>query len=720
MVLYLIRFILISFASGVLFSRSRSFATILAKNKLLLGISVAPVLIALNTYVIGLIWRGAPSWVFMLSLPLIATLYLCTGKRLRFVYDKSVETLGKLKNAYLCTDHVLMANDLIAFIMTSIVTSMYLNRHSITNSFLREHAILATIVSYCAIASLCFLLSFFRNHASDIKSISNTVFKIAIIMAMAFSMSAISKQIAHDIGRSIVGHDESHYCIQARIFIEEKNSWDIDNYSGAYEGMVMADDHGPLFPMLIADAYFFSENENHPYTVKLVMVLTGLMFLLSLFNLGSIFGDRRGGLLLILLVLAYKYSIQVLFNGTREPFRFICLNMFVLFFYSYLHAILVEGEHEKQTENRCTFHIVWWGLIVLGISYLSANGHGSNMMVMLCIHLVYTVIWIIKRVSFKEYFVTSAAELIGVCACQYKTIVRFVNTGLTTASTSYYFRDTDVPKLVNEMYAERDIKPLISFLTEYEKGLYVLAFALLMVFVFFAYKSRKEGVIVGERISKETVLLLVAICVILIPLSGVFDAAGYQFRRYLIESNRYRMHYVLFASIILTVSITELIHMLKLDCWRIIFLTVLAICGITLRANINYNDISNERKMKDYYEGICNEIGQETPGIIFVAREIPQFFFRVPTKLSTTEFFHPLYIAKSEKEIINIINVFNIKTFVFDIMDGYYFYYEYLPFFRFLNESPNVIKKRYDYQGYHTIDVYYIDSSAWNKLEGNR
>jgi len=291
--LYLIRFITVAMALGVLFHNFSGFRNILPRNRAAIGVSITPLIIGLYTYILGLVWPGGPVEIFRWILPLIAILFLLVHKNYLIVYGALISSIRIIINRFQAAPIKAVIVYALTVIVSQTMALLYYERETIQGTFLKAYFKYFIIFGYVLVLIGNVLVCQFEKR--ERREIVRHIALTALIILSTFVIAGLTKEITHDLRKGIVSHDEAHYCLQARIFVEERNSWDIDNYSQEYSDMILEDDHGPLFPMLLSDAYFFSDNELLPRTVNLAMTLTGLLFLVSLFNLGCIMCGKIGG-----------------------------------------------------------------------------------------------------------------------------------------------------------------------------------------------------------------------------------------------------------------------------------------------------------------------------------------------------------------------------------------------------------------------------------------
>lgn len=721
--IYIIRWIILMVASGCLIYNSRFFKEISRGNRFVIGAASTPLFIALYDYVLGLVWPGAPVFLFRYGILVISAIYLFIHKNYQIPASLFSNVIKKVKNY----KQGVMCFDIIIFLCAGIFavcTVFAFFIRGIAPAWMTALPIYSRAFNIGIAAMFVTAFLFYHLGANNWTNTFKGAYKAVLVISSVIIFICLSISALSGIFTTMPGWDESHYDMQARFFVEDRISWEIDYYTGDKEGAILPDDHGPLWEMIIADADFFAYDTLNSGIVRLCHSIIGFLFYIAIFNYGYIIAGAGCGALSVVLTLFYRYAMSNTFYGSREGFRFLALYFFVAYMFSYTKAIL-QGDNRlaaKESVKARVFDSVGWFIGAFVISYLGMNGHGSNVVIMFSMFLIFTVVALWKKIGFAEYILTGAATLVGVLLCLEKNIRRYFVQGQFTSSTTWAFRGTEAAELTKQASEERgDWGTILSSYTREEFLLIGLGIvSIVLVLAYCTFKVKKEAD--GEDFHKNILINTAISFGMLLPLMGVYDALGYKFSVWLVEQTRYRMYFL----IVFAVMAASLITVLWKSGNKLLQVISFVLCGlccmISLKTTITNTQLpSNPWKASDsltpteYHIETSDDIiaNYHTTGNIFVSDQILGYFFRIPTKLGFTDYNHEILVAADKDEIEAAIDELNLETFVFSYQDSYY-HYDVQPFYDYLQTSNNVTKKTYTLDGGYEIYVYFVDPNIWD------
>lgn len=717
---YLIRFAVIMLASAFFSTRSSLFICIPKKNRFILGMCATPVVISLNVYLVGLIWKGAPVWVVKYPIAVLSIAYIALACRGIQVKQLASQMTAFLRHFFLSRGLKLLIWDCLTFCFFVSVFVAFFLRKQIEQSIgpnLFKGLIVTLSILLFLIVSIYFLISKKTIGINNNRLLEHSI-RVILIYILTFLAVGTILEARTAIYKASPDHDEAHYCVQARIFRDNRDSLAIDNYKGNYEGTVLSDDHGPLWATFIADAYFYTDGI-YGKTVKLAYVITGILFLLLIYNIGDSIGNELCGFAMLFIVFMYSYVLRLTLLGWREPFRFIALYIWLAYIYN---KICILYKKKDNPEGRFAYENNVKGILLLFLestffAYIGMNGHGSNIVIMLSVFIMYTAMSYLRRTGWKSYLAMAGGTLLGVIICFSKSVKRYFDEGAFTSSTSWAFRGT----LAFEKTAaeEKTSWMTIAKSLTYAEYIVLIMGIISALFLTWQFIRTFRGKNAEREPNYENKVVCIMCFSMLLPLTKIYDWLGYSFSMWLVANARYRLHYVIVISIIISIMIAY-VNIKEENSRKGIFIKALVICfgiismWVTSREIHVYNELNDADNLGAFYSSTCDDIveNMKTEGNIFASREPVQFFFKIPTKLGCTEFFHPLYIADNYEEIEAAIDKLDVELFVFSNKDQYY-HYDALPFFEYLNSSSKVTKKEYNYSKEYSIIAYKVDDKVW-------
>lgn len=501
------------------------------------------------------------------------------------------------------------------------------------------------------------------------------------------------------------GTDEAHYLVQAKIFYEDTNSWEIDHYEGKYAGTVFEDDHGPLWPVYLADAVLIERSfDINAIEIKYSYLVTVIAMIVMVINVGYIVtGSMWGGTLAIFLYFLYRYAIYFPLYGSRDGFRMVAL----LGFFVLLYELSIKAWNERN--------IPWEaGGWLFVLSYLALNGHTGNIFGMLGITIVFLILELFFELPFKQVIFSAVSILVGTMLCFMKSIMRYVEHGRFNALELEAYSDTVAAELFMENYAKRfEWKTIVD---SYEWSDFFLILIGLVAILFWIvkcykyYKGSNKNVKNGEKIYAFYLFMG-----LLSPMMGIYNFLGYNVPRLFLEQLRYRMYFLMILALLGGMMLSEIYFMNKKFLTGGICIIIIPVFYLGL-INLNeyYPRVLNAQRQKkiESFKKIT-EIASSyaTDGDIFAGEDIIAAYFDEPPKILYDYYARPILIANNDDEIEAAIDELNIQVFVFNTLAYRYHYYEVLPFYDYLQTSENVIYEHYDENGVDA-DIYIVNKKT--------
>lgn len=629
---YTLRSLLIASALGIAFLRSGLFTPLNKPAVFLLGASAAPVALAACGYVLGLVFPGAPMWLFSL-LPVVISLVFLGYKH---AYRMIPEGLGAVRDWF---------NGFSARLLDQRKKG-------------RSEAI------------FCLFLALFVLHIA------------------ARSLYTVNTALQQDMFEN----DRSHYEVQARYFLEDRSSLGIDRYTGDKYGTVLMDDHGGFWPVFIADAFMLAPNEPAFWAnpaVDTAYVSTFYYMLLAIAAVAAaVTGQVAGSLLSVLLVFLYRYIGHHPLFGSRDGFRFISLLLLVALVYAYAMRIAYES---RQTPVRFR----WYHGLALAIAcYAAMQGHTGNVYIMLGLFIAFGVFLLVKRVSWKTILPFAAFVLGGTLLGMAKTMRVYLVYGDIRSTTTAAFAGTPVVAQIDAINAERaDMETIWG---SYGFGEFVLLFLGACALAFFVgvllYRLwKKQPLFVAGDMVSRGILLGILVLGMLLPLSGLFDIFGYKVSIWFLEQRRYRIYLFILSAIIAGTGLCYLATLRNLWARSLAWILALFVCsfaGFLMLTDYGWRKadvaISVNRNASFLRDTAVTAAALAGDGNVFVNEQILCYYFDRPAKLLLQMNARPLLIAQTDEEIEAALAALNARVFVFDWLE--YHDFSLLPFYEYLQD----------------------------------
>lgn len=492
--------------------------------------------------------------------------------------------------------------------------------------------------------------------------------------------------------KEIVGVDQSHYLTQGRIFVQSRNSWEIDNYSGEFEASVLPDDHGPLWPVYLADSLMFTENgARNSSAIYLSFVFALAAMLLALANCADILMGFHAAWISVAVALQFRYLCHFPLSGSRDGFRFAALFVFLIFMIELLNRVY-RIDNGKSGISKGKRPRLADCIILAAFSYLGLNGHGGNAYIMFGICVGYSILLLLRK-QFETILVSGLSIFAGMTACLAKSIRLYLNTGAFRTTTTYVYRETPVYQIVysgnDEQVTSGRLEALLKGYTTEEKILLLFGcFMMLAILVWIVCRSlqRKKTTESDNRM----IITFVLSVGMLLPLSGVMNWLAGDVQEWFFQQTRYRMY------IFLTIGLL---------CGT--FLAYLSISGKTIQIIsaataiiIGAQALAVEtRYYRKIYEGsggkwlsiiqeAADEInGYQQDGVVLTNNQLLIYYLDRPARYTSCESMRELYLAQSDEGISEILRKLNIRIIEFDWRGDDY--YQYLPYYKYIQDERN-------------------------------
>ena len=344
MILYFMRMLILGLAIGTIFIKLSLFKKLTDGQTMIIGVASAPMVVSLEDYLLGLVFIGWDSW-FYSFMPIFWAMiyifieknYLITIEACRSILRYCIGYVRKIGfcfifDAFIATGVTL----LFSLIYNGINLKIYILEiyHSLNTVGLIIVSLWGCI---CAIGVIFLILKMIKVGTLQ-RNAYLTILLIIIGTATAHALSMT--------GRPGIDSDGAHYELNARYFLEDKNSWEVDNYTDDKYGSSMPDDHGPLWIMYLADANIVADTvgiDDSLRCVNITIFWVYFCFDIFLFILASYGGGTyRAGVLSLVLFHIYTYSMLMVV-GSRDAFRFASLMLLVIFVVNQIENITMGG-----------------------------------------------------------------------------------------------------------------------------------------------------------------------------------------------------------------------------------------------------------------------------------------------------------------------------------------------------------------------------------------
>lgn len=512
------------------------------------------------------------------------------------------------------------------------------------------------------------------------------------------------------------GSDESHYLLEAQYFAEDRNSYEIDRYTGDKEGTYQTDDHGPLWQVLLADALIFSpENVKSSIELKILFISLACSMCILMFNTASMMMGIEAGVLAVIIPFCYRFIIHFILSGSRDGFRFIVFFLMLSLIYEVIHRAIYDSANIKFDVRDFAITIVF--------SYLCINGHGGNAYLMLCMVIALFIILVCvtlhdNSINFRDimwYFIKiTAAIVIGIFLVLAKNICMYIRNGSFRSYTIQAYKGTSYKYGIDNTNEKvRDsIVDIFSTYSMEEKLLLLLTVGVLIFTIL--YLLNRKNFILGLNnncIRDWNILInLVLFICLLLPVFGVFNFIAGDVQEWFLVQLRYRIYIYLSVGLFLGVVYAYLIKQMhvKIVPMLIMMFLFFDVSFTIIRDYPRLSQSADEGKYVGLYEDVMSEISEcVREGDVLCNDEMFIYYMDKPAKYTESVYSNSLYRACDEHDIEAAIKDFNYEVFVFTARGAGS--YVQMPYYKYLNTSEQVERYFRNYENREDIWVeYYI------------
>ena len=694
MILYMVRVGLVGTAAGVLFIRTGLFCRMKNGQIIVLGIASTPMLISLADYLLGLVFIGWSSWFYYLVPVVLSVIWMLFSGNYRVapsafsdIWRYALELIKKAGN-WIVFDLIIVCGFLFfesfLFNNASSVRALLFDYIKPTLQSLNIPGIAAGIV-FLAVCAALFVYVIMRIVTIWIHKGGNLRMNVLLTTSMILVGCGIYIGMSLN-SRPDIDPDGAHYRLEARYFCEDKNSWEIDNYTDEKFGSSLRDDHGPLWILELADAQMLADAVGLDDPVRIInfaIFWTDFCFNALLFLTASfVAGKYSAGVVSLLLFNLYRYVVFMIISQ-RDAFRFVGLLLLYLYVSNILTAI-IEGKARW-------YHYAFMSLFC----YLSMNGHEGNAYVMLGMFIAVGGILIAKRTRLKDLFLAGSTVLCGTLLGISKTISIYLETGQISSSGALAFHDTPVIQQLMEVNAARaDWATIWASYSPPVLFMMVLGSIALIVMIAIA------------AVKKDKILLIYGILIagMLLPMTGIMDWMGYECSRWFFEQNRYRMYFLMLLAItggwMLTRSWAA--KLLQYIC----AFTVVIVSGLWLLAETDrviHYDKSHLQvciTITEGYRELADIVTSLTDRNVFISKQQILYYLPGTPKLLYHMYAEDLIQAKTDTEIEVALEQLNVGAILLPEDGLDYHDYSLLPFWDYIHKNENFSQIKHEKTGY--------------------
>lgn len=689
MILYMVRIGLVGTAVGVLFMRTALFCKMRNGQIMAVGIASTPMIVSLADYLLGFVFIGWSSWFYYLVPVVVSVVWMLFHDNYKVVLSAFSEIGQYTRKVIKKAGDWIFLDFIIAMGVVSLESLLYNNSCSFEEfrsayvrpvfQSLNKPGMAAGIIFLAVVAaSFTYAVMRMRKDGSLRMNVLLSAFMILVGCGIFIGMSFNAQPD--------IDSDRAHYQLDARYFCEDKNSWEIDNYTDEKYGSSLRDDHGPLWIMNLTDAQVLADAVGLDDPVRIVnyaIFWTYCCFYILLFLTASfISGKYSAGVVSLLLFNLYRYEVLMIM-GSRDAFRFIGL----LLLYLYVSNILAEIMEGKAR----WYHYAFMTLFC----YLSMNGHEGNVYIMLGMFLVVAVILIVKKTRLKNILLSGSAVLCGTLLGISKTISIYMETGRISSSTILPFHDTPVIQQIAEVNEKR-----ADWETIWES--YSLSVLFMMVIGIIALIV----MIAVSTVKKDKNLLIYGILIagMLLPMTGIMDWIGYECSRWFVEQLRYRMYFLMLFAIMggwmLTRSWAE--KLLRYICGFMVAI----VFGLWLSVENDRISFYNKSYLTscitvgESYRELADTVASVTDGNVFTRNQVILYYLHGTPKLLYHMYTEDLIQAKADAEIEAALEKLNVGAILLPEDGLDYHDYSLLPFWDYINQNENFSQIKNEDNGY--------------------
>lgn len=672
--MYLIRAMIIGVAVGVLYIRCGLFSKMGRTSVMLIGIASSPMFLSFLVYLLGLFFIGWQSWFYYVTLLAIAFFWIIYSKNYLLVLsviregcDSLINQVKSLGEGYVFLD-LIIATGIVLFNVFCFSSNDTFNASVLTicRSLNMAGYGVVLIMGVSIFGAAVHVIRQMIKSGVLIKNLFVLILLTIVGCGLCLGLSLN--------GRPTKDADRSHYEIEARYFAEDKNSWEIDNYTDEKYGSALRDDHGPFWVVNLSDAHMIADMlgiEDPIRITNICIVWDYMCFQILLFVVSAFMAKgKKAGVLALCLFNFYEHEATLMLWGSRDAFRFVGLLLLLLYVFNLFDEIV-----GKKTE--------WYKFFFMSLfCYFSIQGHEGNACIMLGMFILMEAVMICCHVRGRSIVYCSISILAGSLLGVVKTILLYISTKRIDSSTGIVFHDTPVIEQIAKIDANRGDWKVIW--ASYSKPvLFVIAIGImgLVALLIIAWKYKE----------RETFIYGIIIVGMLLPLTGVFDWIGYEFSIWFIEQLRYRMYFLMLFSI---TGAWIIVWLQKSTYFRHVMVFVVIIC-LCIYQKQEYNKyksypkeyIDNCNTIVKEYKEIAEIVEAVSEGDAFVYSEVLLYYLKGTPKLLFHLYSEELIQAKTDEEIQSAVDKLNIGAIILPESGLEYHDYSLLPFWRYINES---------------------------------
>lgn len=428
------------------------------------------------------------------------------------------------------------------------------------------------------------LLVFFKSTTIKINSLKQNMKKVGtvaklVILFIAFVILVIplSKSMYIHVRTPVNDHDASHYLMQARYFAEDRNSVQIDNYTGDKAGTVLPDDHGPLWTTYLGQALMFHPNgyQGYPWdaTARVAIVITIPYMLLGLSALALAVRYDANMVLLSIAFLLFEPTFSYISNAySRDGFKLIALCAVTLVLFAF-------AKRSYVSRGTCSGFGLKDFLLLFLMSFFSIQGHSGNLFSLFPMAVFFGVFLLCMKTPVTQIFFLFISGMAGIAFGLIKNIFMYFNRGSFRSYTSFYTAGTEYQATVR-----RASLGFFEGLKLYVDGpvfFCVLLGILGLLFIIINFYISARSTLRNMRIFPNALIFAVLSLCSFIPFTGLFDFAEYHISEWFLLNFRYQLHFYIFVSILAAWFVVFLLDHLRQS--LVLFLatsaTLLSICA---------------------------------------------------------------------------------------------------------------------------------------------
>lgn len=676
-IIYWIRLLAVGTAIGVLFIQCSLFEKMGNQQKLGIGISLSAYVVALIDYLLGFVFVGWSSWLYFAFAPMLSILFLiCWGN-----WKIAVSTCSEIAEylVKVCKDlGQWLVLDLIAVQVILLAFATVYNRMLVV----WRQLLASALHEYNRLGLLCFgtlALTCVAGTALLIKKmVKQGCFSKHLMIVMLLSFLCCTCYLGASLNSCPnLGSDRAHYELNARYFQEDKNSFELDNYTDEHAGSSLRDDHGPLWTMYLADSLIAADalDVSQPSRMANFAVFWVYLCFYFLLFLSSAYiaGTWRAGLVTLLLFGLYEYDM--LTQGSRDAFRFIGLLLLLLYSGDIFFRL-------TQDRAKCRHHV-----FLLLFCYISINGHEGNVYLMLGMFCVMGIALLVYKAPWKQLIPCASSILVGTVLGISKTISLYLTTGSITSSTLLPFHGTAVVQQIAQVNESRG--DWITILQSYSRPILCEITLGIVAFFIMLFVLKKEK-------HKEPFIYVLLMLGMLLPLTKVMDWIGYECSRWFIQQLRYRMYFLMLFAISGGWLLGRKWEKEQLQ--KVVTVGVALTFCMYLRVEwhryISYGKayVKSCVSITESYRKLDENISEITDGDVFTNNEVLLAHLSGNPKLLFHMYAEELIQAKTEEEIETAFTNLNVGAILLPPDGLDYHDYSLLPFWGYINQSDKVLR----------------------------